>query len=78
MDAIFTDKAEQLAREIASEAKTIDDLNGLRAASRCQPWAASRCQPLFLVFCLTAGFVTSNLPKCQEDCESSSKAPSIT
>ena len=29
MDAIFTDKAEQLAREIASEAKTIDDLNGL-------------------------------------------------
>jgi putative transposase len=29
MDAIFTDKAEQLAREIASEAKTLDDLNGL-------------------------------------------------
>jgi putative transposase len=29
MDAIFTNKAEQLAREIASQAKTIDDLNGL-------------------------------------------------
>jgi putative transposase len=29
MDAILTDKAEQLAREIAAEAKTLDDLNGL-------------------------------------------------
>lgn len=29
MDAILTNKAEQLAREIASEAKTLDDLNGL-------------------------------------------------
>jgi len=29
MDAILTGKAEQLAREIASEAKTLDDLNGL-------------------------------------------------
>jgi putative transposase len=29
MDAILTDKAEQLAREIATQAKTLDDLNGL-------------------------------------------------
>jgi transposase-like protein len=29
MDAILTNKAEQLARHIASEAKTLDDLNGL-------------------------------------------------
>ncbi len=29
MDAILTGKAEQLAREIASEAKTLDELNGL-------------------------------------------------
>ncbi len=29
MDAILTDKAEQLATEIATQAKTIDDLNGL-------------------------------------------------
>jgi putative transposase len=29
MDAILTGKAEQLAREIASQAKTLDDLNGL-------------------------------------------------
>ncbi len=29
MDAIFTDKAERLAREIATDAKTLDDLNGL-------------------------------------------------
>jgi len=29
MDAIFTNKAEQLAREIASQAKTPDDLNGV-------------------------------------------------
>jgi hypothetical protein len=29
MDAILTNKAEQLAREIASEAKTLEDLNGL-------------------------------------------------
>jgi putative transposase len=29
MDAILTNKAEQLAREIAVEAKTLDDLNGL-------------------------------------------------
>jgi putative transposase len=29
MDAILTEKAEQLAREIASEAKTMEDLNGL-------------------------------------------------
>ena len=29
MDAILTDKAEQLAREIASQARTLDDLNGL-------------------------------------------------
>ena len=29
MDAILTGKAEQLAREIASQAKTLDELNGL-------------------------------------------------
>ena len=29
MDAILTGKAEQLAREIASQATTLDDLNGL-------------------------------------------------
>jgi putative transposase len=29
MDAILTDKAEQLATEIATQAKTLDDLNGL-------------------------------------------------
>jgi putative transposase len=29
MDATFTDKAERLAREIAADAKTLDDLNGL-------------------------------------------------
>jgi putative transposase len=29
MDAILTDKAEQLATEIATPAKTLDDLNGL-------------------------------------------------
>ena len=29
MDAKLTIKAEQLAREIASQAKTLDDLNGL-------------------------------------------------
>src|SRR5262245_52945834 len=29
MDAILTGKAEQLAREIAAEAKTLNDLNGL-------------------------------------------------
>jgi hypothetical protein len=29
MDAILTGKAEQLAREVASQAKTLDELNGL-------------------------------------------------
>ena len=29
MDANLTDKAEQLATEIATQAKTLDDLNGL-------------------------------------------------
>ncbi len=29
MDATFTDKAQRLAREIAADAKTLDDLNGL-------------------------------------------------
>ena len=29
MDAILTGKAEQLASEIATQAKTLDDLNGL-------------------------------------------------
>ena len=29
MDAILTDKAEQLASEIATQAKTLEDLNGL-------------------------------------------------
>jgi putative transposase len=29
MDATLTDKAERLAREVATDAKTVDDLNGL-------------------------------------------------
>ena len=29
MDAILTEKAERLAKEIATQAKTLDDLNGL-------------------------------------------------
>ena len=29
MDANLTEKAERLAKEIASQAKTLDDLNGL-------------------------------------------------
>jgi hypothetical protein len=29
MDVILTGKAEQLSREIASQAKTLDELNGL-------------------------------------------------
>ncbi len=38
---------------------------------------ASRCQTLFLVFSLTAGLRTSNLATCQDDCESTSRAPFI-
>ena len=32
MDAFLTDKAERLAREMASQATTLDDLNGLMRA----------------------------------------------
>ena len=39
---------------------------------------ASRCQPWFLVFRLTARSLVSKLPRCHEDCESSSKAPFTT
>ena len=57
MDAILTDKAEQLATEIATQAKTLDDLNGLEPYGRrtrqrpsyssFSARAANREEPLF-------------------------------